>query len=140
MEVEKSFLSETAIWKTVSEFVDPTGQIFIGEGESNVIVNGKSIANRSWLTVLGTKLENNYSITQISQNRYQFIAHKPHSGIETGFMDIDRNIVYTKFVIEDSELNGFETIARKGDTCDISGALYDGDKLINTWTAKMIKI
>ncbi len=132
-------LSETALWITKSEFVYPDGSVSNGKGESNVVVKGDTIINNSWILFGETKLTNNYIITLISDNEYQFESLNPELGIQKGVFNIDRNFIFSKFEIPDTSLNGFEIIKREADICYANGALYDGIKLINTWYAVMEK-
>lgn len=76
-------------------------------------------------------------ITVITDNEYLFESLNPELGIQKGIFNIDRNLIYSKFVIEGTDLNGFEIIKRVENTCYANGALYDGQKLINTWNAIM---
>lgn len=132
-------LSETAKWITESEFVYPNGEISKAMGESEIIVSGKDISNNSWVLLGKTKRTNKYKITVITDNEYQFESLNPELGIQRGFSHMDRNIIYSKFIIEKSNLNGFEIIKRIGNTCFANGALYDEQKLMNTWSAIMQK-
>lgn len=133
-------LSETALWITESEFVYPDGCISKGKGESNVVVKGKTIINNSWILFGETRLTNNYIISLISDTEYHFESLNPEIGIQKGVFNIDRNIIFSKFEILNTSLNGFEIIRREADTCFANGALYDDHKLINTWNAVMEKV
>ena len=64
----------------------------------------------------------------------------PVIGVQTGFFDINQNTIYSKFSIKESELNGYEIIRRIEDTCYANGALYNGNELINTWSATLHKV
>lgn len=134
---EKHFLSKPAIWLSSSEFVDPGGEISTGEGESKIIFQEEDILLRSWVMLGNVKRENNYIIRKISESRYSFASDNPELGTQKGYFDINGNHVFSKFIIEETNLNGFEIIVRKNNTCHSSGALYEGDNLINIWTAEM---
>ncbi len=136
----KHLLSETAQWVTESEFVSSNGEVSKATGQSEIIKNEESIENNSWVLLGETKRINNYKITVITDNEYQFESLNPELGIQRGTFHIDRNIIYSKFVIEGTNLNGFEVIKRIEGTCYANGALYDGQKLINTWNAIMKQI
>lgn len=71
MEKTHHFLSESVIWETVSEFITPTGEISKGMGESVIKIDGDLIINESWAMLQGKKIENNYKIERLSENRYQ---------------------------------------------------------------------
>lgn len=133
-------LSETGKWKTESEFVSPDGIISKATGESNIVVNKQEIRNNSWAVLSNIKRINNYKITRITDNEYQFESLNPELGNQKGTFSIDRNTIYSKFTIEGTNLNGFEIIKRLNDICHANGALYDGEKLINTWNAVMNKV
>ncbi len=132
-------LSETAKWITKSEFVSPKGIITRANGETNIVIGDKYIENHSWVLWGESKRVNNYRITLVSCNEYQFESLNPELGIQEGMFNIDRNTVFSKFTIKDTNLNGFEIITRQADTCYVNGALYNDNKLINTWNATMVK-
>jgi hypothetical protein len=134
-----NLLSETALWKTESEFVTPTGNITRSMGETKVEVKGKTISNHSWVILGGEKRENNHKIVRVNTNEYQFESSNPELGIQTGKFNIDRNVIYSKFQVKGTPYNGFEVINRHGDECTVWGILYDGDKVINSWQANMKK-
>jgi hypothetical protein len=54
-------------------------------------------------------------------------------GIQKGIFSIDRNTIFSKFRIENSDMNGFEVINRDNDLCKAYGALYNGNELVNSW-------
>jgi|SRR5574344_1583758 hypothetical protein len=132
-------LSESAIWKTESEFISNNGAISNAIGETSIVYGNDIIKNNSWACFGETKRVNNYSIKTISGNELSFESTNPELGIQRGKFNIDRNIIFSKFIIENTSLNGFEVIRREGDLCYANGALYDGDNLINTWNAKLTK-
>ncbi|MDR2040229.1 MAG: hypothetical protein LBQ60_20100 [Bacteroidales bacterium] len=135
----KHFLSESAIWKTSSEFVAPDGKISFAEGESVISIHGTEITNESWVQLESIKRSNHYKITRVSPSELIFESFNPELGKQTGIFNIDRNTVFSKFKIEETSLNGFEIIRREADTCYTQGALYDNDSLVNTWSAVMNK-
>lgn len=132
-------LSETALWKTESEFVSTDGTISPSAGETSICIEGDTIYNKSWVAMDGAKRENNYTIFVVSPCQYNFESLNPELGTQKGTFHLDRNTIFSKFIIEATKLNGFEIISRNGNTCLTRGALYDGDKLINTWKATMKK-
>lgn len=132
-------LSETAIWKTESEFITPDGTVSKALGETSILIKGNEIENNSWAFFGTLKRENNYSINPGSINEFNFQSLNPELGIQNGRFNIDRNIIYSKFIIENTDLNGFEIIRREGDRCYANGALYAGGNLINSWRAVMTK-
>lgn len=138
MEDIKHLLSESATWETSSSFVDGEGNVSSGKGESQIIIAEDHILNQSWAITGKRKLVNNYTIRLISPTRYQYQSDNPDLGIQKGFFDINGNKVFSKFRIDNTDLNGYEIISREGNTCHASGALYKNDELINTWTALMI--
>ena len=134
-------LSESAIWATESEFTDAAGKCSIGKGESRIEVAGVRVINTSWVEMEdGKRILNVYDIEKVQDNLYHYRSTNPALGIQTGSFCIDKNIVYSKFSIIDTQLSGFESIVRDNDICHAYGALYDNDKLINTWTTTMQKI
>ena len=135
-----NLLSEEAIWNTSSIFTDSEGNTSHGSGESHIRIMDNIIYNHSWSTLQGKSIENNYIIKQISKNKYKYQSENPTLGIQSGYFDINDNIIFSKFNIENTNLNGFEIIVRNKDTCIAKGALYNGEELINTWNAEMKKI
>lgn len=140
MEKPLNFLSETAHWETVSEFTTPDGVISKGMGESLIEVNDTGITNKSWVSINKKKIENNYVIHKVSENRYEYTSLNPAFGVQKGYFDISGEIIFSKFLIDQSDLNGYEIIKREGHICLANGALYKGDELINTWKAVLVKI
>lgn len=136
----KHLFSESAVWKTISEFVSPDGKITHAEGESVISVQETVIMNESWAILNNTKRVNNYRITSISPYEFIFDSSNPELGKQTGVFHIDRDRVFSKFKIVETTLNGFEIVRRENDVCFVQGALYDNDTLINTWSATMHKI
>jgi len=135
----KHLFSESAHWKTTSAFVDSEGRVSEGIGESVITIGKDKITNQSWAMAGEQKLENDYVIIPHSSTRYEFRSENPALGVQEGFFDLNGNLVYSKFRIIDTDLNGFEVIRREGDICHATGALYSGNELINTWTARMEK-
>ncbi len=131
--------SESAVWKTESEFILPDGKISRALGETSIVVQKSGIKNNSRVSFGESQRINNYSIKIISKNELTFESFNPELGIQKGRFNIDRNIIYSKFIVEDTNLNGFEIIEREDDLCFANGALYDADDLINTWNAILIK-
>jgi hypothetical protein len=136
----KHLFSESAIWKTTSEFVTPNGEISTAKGQSVISVGETEITNESWADVGGIRRMNNYKTTRVSGSEFTSESLNPELGKQTGIFNIDRNTLFSKFRIEETSLNGYEIIRREYDICYAPGALYDGDALVNTWTATMIKL
>jgi hypothetical protein len=99
-------LSETAVWKTESEFILPDGKISRAIGETSIIVQENEIKNNSWVSFGESKRINNYSITVVSKNELLFESLNPELGIQKGKFNIDRNTIYSKFIVENTNLNG----------------------------------
>lgn len=140
MQEFKHIFSESAVWHTESVFITPSMEQKTGTGESQVTVTEDKIVNNSWSNNGDLSLRNEYRITPLEGNRFFCRSANAILGVQYGWMDIHKNTVFSKFVFEKSELNGFEVITREGDRCIVAGSLYDGNKLINTWTAVMTKI
>ncbi len=140
MRDQKHLLSAPAEWMTSSEFVDKDGNIFKAIGESKIIHDCDGIVNESWTCLDGKKIFNNYKILQESEYRYRFVSDNPTLGSQTGEFNIDRNVVYSKFTVNDSTLSGFEIIIKDEDECSVYGTLYDGNELVNTWRTIMVRI
>ncbi|GAT64249.1 hypothetical protein [Paludibacter jiangxiensis] len=132
-------LSEPGKWLTQSEFTDADGRISKASGETLISINGSELKNNSWIDLNGRKLSNDYTITQINERLYKYVSKNPALGLQKGTFNIDRNRIYSKFVIENTAFNGFEVIVRRGNCCYSEGALYDGDVLVNIWTCVMEK-
>lgn len=133
------FLSESAIWQTTSEFITPDGNISYAEGESAVSVSETIITNESWVQIDDVIRRNNYKITPVSSTEFSYESLNLELGKQTGVFNINRNTVFSKFKVENTFLNGFEIIRKEDDVCYAKGALYDNDKLINTWNATLKK-
>jgi hypothetical protein len=134
-----NLLSETALWITESEFVTPDGVITRSKGETKVEVQDKTIFNNSWVEFDSTKRVNNYKISILHENEYHYESSNPELGIQIGKFNIDRNVIYSKFCVKGTKLNGFEVITRNGNECIAFGILYEEEDVINTWKAIMKK-
>lgn len=132
-------LSENGLWKTESEFITPEGNITKATGESKIELHNGIIYNHSFVILKNEKICNDYEIKKKKENHYVYESRNPGLGIQIGTFDIDRNIIYSKFIIENTKYNGFEIIERVDRNCFAHGALYEGTSLINTWRAKMTK-
>lgn len=139
MNMMNNFLSEEAVWESISEFVDSNGKAMICKGKSRIKFEGEMIVNESFSSFGEKTLTNDYEIRFVSENRYSYISRNPALGIQTGFFDVNKNTIYSKFSIKESKLNGYEIIRRIDDTCYVNGALYNGNELINTWSATLYK-
>ncbi|HCO67508.1 MAG TPA: hypothetical protein DIT04_07115 [Dysgonomonas sp.] len=137
MKKYKNLLSESAVWNTVSEFIDPEGNITSAEGQSVITLSSSGIINDSWVRNADGQIRNKYVISKNSETHFTYVSHNPALGVQEGFYDVNRNYIFSKFAIQGTEMNGYEVIRRVEDVCYASGALYDGNKLINTWTAAM---
>jgi len=115
------------------------GMITKATGKSCIEISGDVILNNSWVKYGDILRENNYRITVITPFEYQFESLNPALGVQHGIFSIDRNVIYSKFRIENTEMTGFEIIIRNGKECNTFGALYEKEKLINTWKAFMKK-
>ncbi len=136
----KHFLSEPAVWKTISEFVAPNGEISKSEGESVISISETEITNESWTQIGDVKRINNYQLIPVSPGEFRYESFNPELGKQTGVYNIDRNTIFSKFKVEATSLNGYEIIRRENDVCYAQGALYGGDKLLNTWNAILSKL
>lgn len=135
----KHLFSESAVWVTESEFTDANGNISKGNGESHITVSEDKILNKSWAKTGNITISNNYEMTKVSDNQIDYCSLNPDLGSQSGTFYVTGNNVFSKFTVYNTELNGFEIIRQEGDTCFATGALYNGDELVNTWTAVMKK-
>ncbi len=135
----KHLFSESALWKTTAEFVAPDGTISGAEGESLISIRGTEIINESWVQLGELRRTNNYKITPVSATEFNSESLNPELGKQIGIFNIDRSTIFSKFTIENSALGGYEIICREGDICRAQGARYDGNTLINTWSATIRK-
>lgn len=136
----KHLFSKSVIWETTSEFVAPDGEISYAKGKSVISVGEMEITNKSWADIGGIRRVNNYKITPVTPSEFISESVNPELGKQTGIFNIERNTVFSKFRIEGTTLNGYEIIRREDTICYAQGALYDGDILVNTWTATMCKV
>ncbi|MCC8153036.1 MAG: hypothetical protein LIP01_01770 [Tannerellaceae bacterium] len=136
----KHFLSEPAVWKTTSEFVTPNGEISNSKGESVISISETEIINESWAQIGDVKRINTYKLIPVSSGEFRYESFNPELGKQIGVYNIDRNTIFSKFEVEATSLNGYEIIRRENDVCYAQGALYDGNKLLNTWSAILSKL
>ena len=128
-------LSEPGKWLTQTEFTDADGQISKASGETVISIKESQLQNDSWIDLKGKKLSKTYAITRINERLFEYVAKNPALGLQKGTFHVDRNRIYSKFSIENSMLNGFEVIVRRGNCCYVEGALFDGETLVNIWTS-----
>jgi len=140
MKAEKHLLSDSAEWMTNSEFVDKNGNILRAIGEAKIMIAETEITNESWACIDGKRECNCYKIEKESDLKYRFVCHNASLGKQTGDFSIDRNILFSKFVVNDTSLNGFEIIVKQEDECIVYGTLYDGHELVNSWRTIMVKM
>ncbi len=133
----KHLFSESAVWKTTAEFVTPDGAISRAGGESVVSVGETEIINESWVQLGEVLRTNSYRIVPVSASELHSESLNPELGRQIGVFNIDRSTIFSRFRIENTPLGGYEIIRREGDVCYAQGALYDGDTLVNTWSATM---
>jgi len=133
------FLSEPSLWITYSEFTDPEGNISRGTGKTHIRFTDSGLRNESWVKLEGQAIRNDYLIHPSSDNLYHFESENPSMGRQTGTFHIDRDVVYSRFMIEESSMSGFEVVVRDGDHCKGYGALYEQGRLINSWRVVMEK-
>ena len=134
-----NILSESATWRVTLEFVDANGNISSGIGENRIKVNHSMITNESWMQMDAGKIINNYQILKSDENRYCFHSDNTELGIRKGCLNVERNVLFSKFLVEGTDLNGFEVIIRNRNQCNGKGALYMKDNLVKTWTSIMVK-
>ncbi len=137
--VKMHLFSEPALWLTCSEFVDAAGGISPGNGETHIRFRDDDIVNESWVSLGGQTIGNNYVIHPSGDKLYHFESHNHSEGRQTGTFHIDRNVVYSRFTMDNSSKGGFEVVIRDGDRCEGYGALYEQGRLINTWRVVMEK-
>lgn len=138
MEV-KHLLSESATWITDSEFIDRDGKVSEGEGQSEIKVDGDVITNRSHVIVGDEMILNDYVIVKKSGRDFDFTSDNPSLGKQRGKFHLSGDTMFSKFIVEGTDMNGFEIITRDDKICYAEGALYDNDEIINTWAAVMTK-
>lgn len=132
-------LSANGIWKTYSEFVDARGNTSAASGRTIITIKQEIITIESWVENKGRKIENTYSVKEIKPGYYNFESVNPDLGLQRGTFHRQGNILYSRFVIENTEMNGFEVIIQNHGACNAYGALYDKNILLNSWSAKMKK-
>ena len=140
MRKEKHLLSETAEWMTNSEFVDKSGNITRSLGEAKIVIEEGVIINESWTCIEGRRESNFYKIRKESDLKYYFECVSSSLGKHTGDFNIDRNVLFSKFTVSETTLNGYETIVTDQDECIVYGTLYDGKELVNSWRTIMVKM
>lgn len=140
MRTVRHIFSESGLWKTESVFITPGLEEKHGSGESRITVLKDRICNESWTNNGDLRLRNEYRISYFDNNRYLCKSENAVLGNQYGWMDIHNNVVFSKYLFEDSVHNGYEVITREGDTAHVVGALYRDNLLINTWTAVMTKV
>lgn len=133
------FLSESCIWESTSEFTDPNGNISKGNGISDIKVFNDKITNNSYAEFDEKIMYNDYEIHAENTTTLHSRSINPILGIQKGTFHVNGSKLFFDFTIVNSSMRGFEIIRREGNTCFSDGALYNGEKLINTWSAILRK-
>lgn len=133
------FLSESCIWESTSEFTDSNGNISKGNGISDIKVLKDKITNNSYAELDGKMIYNDYEIYAESTIILHSRSLNPILGIQKGIFHVNGSKLFFDFTIENTSMRGFEIIRREGNICFSDGALYNGEKLINTWSAILQK-
>lgn len=140
MRTEKHLLSDSAEWMTNSEFVDKDGNIIKAIGEIRIVVKGQEIIHENWVCIDGKRESSCYKIEKESASKYNFVCQSTSLGKQTGDFNIDRNVLFSKFTVNEKNLFGFEIIVKEEDECIAYGTLYSGVELVNSWRTIMVKI
>jgi hypothetical protein len=140
MNKEKHLLSDSAEWMTNCEFVDKEGNIIKAIGEAKIVIEGTEIINDNWTCIDGKRLCSCYKIERESDFKYHYECKNSTLGNQTGDFCIDRNVLFSKFTVKETNLSGFEVFVKEDDECIVYGTLYDGAELINSWRSIMVKM
>lgn len=138
-EPEQHFLSGSGRWHSRSRFISAGGELFRGEGISEITILPEKIINHSYVELEGKRLQNDYIITPDGEKKYSFRSENSTLGAQTGTFRVNGSKLISDFQITGKGLHGFEIIRREGDICFADGALYDKEQLINTWSAILTK-
>jgi len=134
-------LSDSAEWMTNSEFVDKNGNISNAIGETKIEIGREAISNESWVCINGQKVCNCYKISREDESRFNFECENTLLGKEVGEFKVEKNVVYSKFSVQNTKINGFEVVIKNDeDECYAYGSLFDGSELVNHWRSVMVKI
>lgn len=136
----KHFFSDSGIWKVIAEFVDPDGKVMHSEGESVISVGSDEIINETWVASEEINRRNTYKITPVSKSEMVAESLNPDLPHLTGVFSLDRSMLHFKYQVDGSSVNGYEIISRKDSVCYAYGAIYDGNTLLQTWTATLNKL
>lgn len=90
MNMMNNFLSEEAVWESISEFVDSNGKAMICQDKSRIKFDGEMIVNESFSSFGEKTFTNDYEIRFVSENRYSYISRNPVLDIQTGFFDVNK--------------------------------------------------
>ncbi len=140
MKDDKHLLSDPAEWMTTSEFVSKDGEVSNAIGEIKITVEDDAIIKDCWYCIEGDKTRNCCKITKESENCYSFEAESNSLGRHHGELHTDRNLLFSKYQVENSSVNGFEVYIKDNDECCSYGFLYDGNRLIKTWRSVMVRM
>ncbi len=135
----KHFLSEPGTWKVASEFVDPAGKVITSQGESVISVDRFGITNDQWLSSDEGSRQNSYRITPVSATEMTALSIDPEQPTLLGTLSVEGGKLFFKYRREGSAINGYEIISRCRSTCYSFGALFDGEKLLQNWSATLNK-
>ncbi len=136
----KHFFSDSGTWKTTAEFVAPDGRVMLSEGETVISVGKDGVMSEAWVASEEINRRNTYRIIPVSATEMTAESVDPYQPYLTGALNIDRNNLHFKYRMEGSAVNGYEIITRKGTVCYAYGALYNGNSILQTWTATLNKV
>ncbi|MDR1936938.1 MAG: hypothetical protein LBQ73_00385 [Tannerellaceae bacterium] len=141
-ETELNILFENASWTFTYEFVNREGVPVENVGKMSFKIYPDHIIQKWWfIDDYGDSIEFVNDIKQIDRNNYVCETNNIADIVPMkGSLYAERNRLYRRFSMGDTPLNGFEVIIRKGDTCEIYGIIYLGEKMIKSWNGVLVKI
>jgi hypothetical protein len=141
MEKPQHFFSESGTWKVTGEFVAPNGNAMLSEGEAIVTVGSDGeIINRVRVASKKINRRGIYRIVPVSPEEMVCESLASASKRLTGRFNVDGNMVFFRYKMEDSERGGYLMIHRQDAVCYTHGTLSDGDTLLQEWSATLNKI
>lgn len=137
----KHLLSEDSDWKVYAEFAYPHGKILAREGELYVKFFPDHIERWYWYMEGEEKIEALFTIVSTTIDAFDYYSDGiKNLGMQNGTMHVDRNRIYSKFIVENTLLNGFEIAIHNGESCHVNGAIYHDKKLIKAWTSILTRL
>jgi hypothetical protein len=137
MKTPKHLLSDSGRWIVTAEFIAPDGSVDTSEGEAIITVGPDETISEVTVTSHTINRHGSYRVVHVSRTVMRCEELTPTPGGFTGTLTVDRNMLFLKFRITASTVNGYQIMHRNGDVCYAHGTICNGDQPTRNWIATL---